>query len=226
MIPFATHAMSIRIFEQPVETAESPQQVEASLAARLLFCAWASLIVLVPALAATYSAWQLTNLFRGMTNAEDVSTERILTQLSIFNMPLIVGLLVAALLAFVLAIVLAAEPRRRAAAVGLPFSIVVPILAALPGLLLWRAETSVIDVLTGKITDMPVVAVAQNISLLIFSALASGLIVQAATLLCAIVSLCIPAKSRTEPYSMRRAFVWGVSGTLLLIFAGAYFILV
>ena len=218
--------MTIRLFEEPGEAAESPQQADVSIVARLLYAAWASIVAIVPALAATYSALQVTNLFRSMKDAESASADRVLTQLHVFNMPLIVALGVSALLAFGIALVLALEPKRRLASVGLPFSTGVPILAATPGLFLWFAETTIIDVLSGKPTNMPIAVVAENISLLIFFALASGLAVQSATVLCAIISLCIPAQSRTDAFSLHRAFIWLVAGTLLLAFAGAYSILV
>jgi hypothetical protein len=112
------------------------------------------------------------------------------------------------------------------ASVGLPFSIGIPILAATPALLLWYAETTTIDVLSGKHTNTPIPVIAETISRFLFWALASGLIVQPVTLVCAVISLCIPVRLRSDAFSLRRAFVWAMVGVLLLVFAGVYFVLV
>lgn len=218
--------MTIRLFEEPGEADELSQQVRVSIAARLFYLAWASMVAFLPALAATYSAFHVVNLFRSMKDAESASAERILTQLHILNTPLVIALAVSAFLAFGIALVLALEPKRRSASVGLPFSIGVPILAATPGFFLWFAETTVIDLLSGNPTNTPVAVIAQTVSLLLFCALGSALFVQVATFACAIVSLCIPAQSRTDAFSLQRVFIWAVTGTLLLAFAGAYFVLV
>jgi hypothetical protein len=144
----------------------------------------------------------------------------------IFNRPLVIALGISALLSFVTALVLATNEKLRLAAVGFPFSFVVLIIAALPALFLWFAETTVIDVMTGKITDGSIAETAQRISNLLFSAAGLGLLSQGATFVGAIISLCIPVRKRTDPSSLRRAFMWAVSGILLLVFAGAYFIIV
>lgn len=96
----------------------------------------------------------------------------------------------------------------------------------MPASFLWFAETATIDVFSGKPTDATIVSTAQTVSLLLFGALVSGLLVQGATVVFSIVSLCIPIESRTDEFSLRRAFVWAVTGMLLLVFAGAYFFLV
>ena len=141
-------------------------------------------------------------------------------------MPLVIALGVSAFLALGFALVLAIEAKRRLASVGLPLSIGVPILAAMPASFLWFAETATIDVFSGKPTDATIASTAQTVSLLLFGALVSGLLVQGATVVFSIVSLCIPIESRTDEFSLRRAFVWAVTGMLLLVFAGAYFFLV
>jgi hypothetical protein len=217
--------MSLRIFEEPVEAVESPQQLEASFAARTLFCIWASLVAAIPAFVTSYAGLAITNVFRSMTNAENASTAVVLDALHRFNRPVIITLGISAFLSFALALVIATNPRARLASVGLPFSIAVPIIAALPAVILWFSETTTIDVLSGKITNSPVESTAQTISSLLFSAIALGLLAQGATLICAIVSLFMPLRKRSDPLSLGRAFVWAVSGTLLLVFAAAYFVI-
>ena len=216
--------MTTRLFEEPVEAVEPSQQV--LLATRLPSCAGASLVAIAPAVAATYSAFQVTRLFRSFTDAESVRAVRILAHLSVFNTPLIIALGVSALVAFGIAIALATDSKRTEASVGLPFAIGVSILGATPALLLWLAETTVIDLLSGKHANAPVQATAETISNLLFWAIASGLVVPCAVFVSAVVSLCIPARSRMNAFSSLRAFVWGAVGMLLLVFAGAYFVLI
>ena len=218
--------MTTRLFEEPVETVEPSQQAHVPLATRLAYAVGASLVAIVPAVAATYSAFQVTRLFRSMTNAENARAVTILANFSVSNAPLIIALVVAALLAFALAIVLATDSQRSVASVGLPFSIAVPILGAMPALLLWWAESMVIDILSGKLKDAPVQATAETISNLLFWAIASGLAVPGAVFVGAVVSLCIPVRSRMNAFSIPRAFVWGAVGMLLLILAGAYLVLI
>ena len=220
------NTVSLRIYDEPRETVESPEQVNAPIASRILFALWATVIVVMSALTALYSALQVTNLFRNMRNAEDARAATVFAQLHSSNTPLILGLGASALLAFVLALLLATDDKRRVASVGLPFSIGVPIFAAAPALLLWWAESITIDLLNGRLVRASVAETAGTVSLLIFCAMLAGLVVQAAALVCAIVSLCIPTRSRSEALSIRRAFVWAITGTLLLAFAGALFLLV
>jgi len=218
--------MSLRIFEDPVEVAESPQPGDVSFWARIAFCAGALLVAVIPGFVTTYSALAITNLFRGMRNAETAGSAAVLDNIHVFNRPLVIALGISALLSFVTALVLATNEKLRLAAVGFPLSIGVPIIAATPALCLWFAETTIIDVMTGKITEGPVSVVAQTISNLLFSAAGLGLLSQGATFVCAIISLCIPVRKRSDPSSLRRAFTWAVSGTVLLVFAVAYFVLV
>ena len=218
--------MSLRIFEDPVEVTESPQPADVSFWTRIAFCFGAALVTVIPGFVTTYAALGITNLFRGMTNAESATKANVLGNIHVFNRPLVIALGVSALLSFVTALVLATNEKLRLAAVGLPFSIGVPIIAATPALLLWFAETTIIDVMTGKITDGPVTVIAQRISNLLFAAAGLGLLSQGATFVCAVISLCIPVRKRTDPTSLGRAFTWAVSGIVLLVFAVAYFVLV
>ena len=218
--------MSLRIFEAPVEVAEAPRPADVSFWARIAFCGGALLVTVIPGYVTTYAALGITNLFRGLTNAESASAANVLDNIHVFNRPLVIALGISALLSFVTALILASNEKLRLAAVGLPLSIGVPIIAATPALFLWFAETTIIDVMTAKITDGPVTEIAQRISNLLFSAAGLGLLSQGATFVCAIVSLCIPVRKRTDPLSLRRAFPWAVSGILLLVFAVAYFVVV
>lgn len=218
--------MTLRLFEEPVEAAESAQQANVSLVERVFYAAWAAVVALIPAIATIYSAYQITNLFRNIRNAETDGATYILTHLHMYNQPLVIALVVAALLAFGVALALATSDKRRWASVGLPFSVGLPILAALPAVLLWWAETTTLDVITNKYIHTPPAVVAQQISMLLFSALALAMLMQGAIVLCAIVSLCIPARRRQEPTAPRRAFIWAVTAVLLLAFALAYYVLV
>jgi|SRR5215213_1189653 len=218
--------VTTRLFEEPVESVEPSQQAQAPLASRIFCSAGASLVAIVPAVAAMHSALKVTRLFRTFTDAESIKATRILAQLSVFNTPLIFALGVSAFLAFGIAIALATDSKRSQASVGLPFSIGVPLLGATPALLLWWVETTTLYILSGKHIHTPVQATAQTISNLLFWAIASGLIVPCVVFVCAVVSLCIPARSRMNTFSLSRAFVWGAVGMLLLIFGGAFFVLI
>lgn len=218
--------MSLRIFEEPVDVVDSPKAADVWFWARIIFCAAASLIAVIPGVVTTYSALAITNLFRGMTNAESAGATSVLDGIHVFNRPLVIALGISAFLAFVTALVLATNEKLRLAAVGFPLSIVIPIIAVTPPLLLWFAESTIIDVMTGKIVDGPISETAQNISNLLFSAAGLGLLAQGATFIGSVVSLCIPVTKRANPSSLPRAFPWAVSGTILLVFAIAYFVLV
>ena len=161
-----------------------------------------------------------------MRNAETSSSDWVLGNMHAFNRPLVIVLAVSALLSFGIALAVAISPKCRLNSVGYPFSIIVSILAIMPVVFLWFAETTVIDVFAGRVTDTPVPVIAQRVSNLLFCAIAAGLIVQGAAFFGAIVSLCIPVKRRTDALSLRRAFVWAVSGTLLLAFTVAFLLVV
>jgi hypothetical protein len=217
--------VTTRLFEEPIEAIEPPP-AQAPLASRIFCCAGASLVAIVPAVAATYSAFQVTRFFRTFTDAEAVRGAKIAAQLSVFNTPLIFALGVSALLAFGIAITLATDSKRRQASVGLLFSIAVPILGITPALLLWWAESTTFDVLSGKHIGTSPEVTAQTISTLLFLATASGLIVPCVVFGAAVVSVFLSGRSRMNTLSMSRAFVWGAVGMVLLILAGAFFALI
>ena len=215
--------MTTRIFEAPDEAVASAQQPKVSFAERILCRVWVSLVSVIPALTAAYTALQITRFFRSLRNAENATASNVLAQLHTLNTPMVIALGISAFLAVGFALVIAIKPKLRLASVGLPLSIGIPLLAAMPALLLWVAETTTIDVFSGKAAHMTIASTAQTVSLLLFAAIVSGLVVLGATVVFAIVSLCIPIQSRTDEFSLRRAFVWAVTGILLLVFAGAYF---
>jgi hypothetical protein len=218
--------LTIRLFEEPVEAAEAETQLDPPIAARILFAGLASLVAVIPALIAAFTAFRVSRLFAGMKNAETAGSEYITSNLDLLNTPLVIALGVSALLAFVIALILAVDPKRRLAAVGLPFSIGIPLIAALPALLLWSVETTTLDILSGNLTGGPVHEVAQRIAVLLMGAMAAGAFALGITFVCSLVSLFIPVSRRTDALSLRRAFVWAVTGVLLLVFAGAYFVVV
>ena len=218
--------MTTRIFEVSDEPLESAHPRTASFGARILCCVWASVVSVIPALAAAYSALQIMSFISSLANAQHATPPRMLAQLHTLNTPMVIALGVSSFLALAFALVVAIEPKFRLASVGLPLSIGVPLLAGMPALFLWFAETNAIDVLSGKPVQTPIESTARTVSLLLFGAMASGMLVLGATILFSIISLCISIESRTDEFSLRRAFVWAVTGTLLLVFAGAYFVVV
>jgi hypothetical protein len=216
--------VSLRIFDEPhVHESEQPA---VSIKARILFCFWAVLVASIPAATAVYSSLTVTYTFINLRNAETAGSEAIQTGLHAANIPLAIALAVAALLALGMAVALTINPQRRLAGVGLPLSIGVPVLAVTPGVFIWIAESKVVDLLAGRLPDLSVEGFAQHIASLLFFALTLGVLFLVVALCCGIVSLFIPVRSRTDPLSTPRAFVWLISGVLLLLFAGVFFILV
>jgi hypothetical protein len=217
--------VTIKIFEEPLETAES-QQLDVSILTRIIFCGLASLVAIVPALAAAITAFRLSRFFAGLRNAESAGSAVVTSNLHVLNTPLVVLLGASAFLAFLIALVLAVDPKYRLAAVGLPFSIGIPLIPAIPALLLWSVETTTLEILSGRLTGGSVQEMAQRISMLLMGTMIFGLLAVGITFVCAVVSLCLPVRRRTEALSLRRAFVWAVTGVLFLVFAGAYFVVV
>jgi len=213
------------LFQEFGEAAEPTQEPHVTVATRFLYCAWAGAVGLIPALGTAYAASQVTELFRSFTDAASIKAPRILLELHDFNTPLIVALGVAAFLAFALTAALAMDPNRRLAAVGLPFSIAIPILAATPAVLLWFAETPAIAFLSGKQIGTAN-EIAETISRSLFWALASALVVQGVIVVWAIISVCIPARKRKHALSISRVIPWAITGILLLVLAGAYFVMI
>lgn len=218
--------MITRIFEMSDEPVESAPPLQVSIAVRILGCVWASAVSVIPALAATYSALLITRFFSSLKNAEAATSANVFAHLHTLNTIMVITLGVSAFLALGFALFVAIEPQRRLASVGLPLSIGIPLLAATPALFLWFAETTTINVFYGQPAQTTIASTAETVSQLLFAAMVSGPLVAAATFVFSILSLCIPIKSRTDQFSLRRAFVWAVTGILLLVFAGAYFFLV
>lgn len=218
--------MTIKLFEEPVEAAEAEAQLDVSIATRILFAGLASLVAIIPALTAAFTAFRVSRMYAGLRNAETAGSEYITSSLDVFNTPLVIALGASALLAFAIALILAVDPKHRLAAVGLPFSIGIPLIAAVPAILLWSVETTTLDILSGRLNSGPVEEVAQRIVLLLTAAMVSGGLTVGVTFVCSLVSLLIPVSKRTDATSLRRAFIWAVTGILLLVFAGAYFVVI
>jgi hypothetical protein len=218
--------LSLRIFEEPQAIAESPEQAHVSIGARIIFSFWAMLVVVLPALTAAYAAFRVINTFRNMTNAEEAGRDYIQGNLHAANLPLIIALAVSALLSLGMALILTVNSKRRLAGVGLPFSVGVPILALIPGLLLWFAESTVVALLDNRLTGASVEDTALTVSWLLAFSMVSGGFVLFFSFVCSVVSLLIPPRRRGDPLSAPRAFVWLVSGVLFLMSAGLFFILV
>jgi hypothetical protein len=218
--------LTIKLFEEPVEAAETAAQLDVSIAARIVSAGVASLVAVIPALTAAFTAFRVSRMYAGLRNAETAGSEHITSSLDVFNTPLVIALGASALLAFAIALILAVDPKRRLAAVGLPFSIGIPLIAAAPALLLWSVETTTLDILSGRLNSGPVEVVAQNIALKLMGAIVSGVFAVGVAFVCSLVSLFIPVSKRTDAFSLRRAFVWAVTGVLLLVFAGAYLVVV
>ena len=214
--------MSLRIFDEPIAVAEPSPETDASFPLRIVFCFWAAMVAIPPAATTAYSGLAITNVIRNARNAETAGSEWILGNMHAFNRPLVIVLAVSALLAFGMALAVAINPKCRLNSVGYPFSVIVSILAIMPAVFLWFAETTITDVLAGRLNNSPVDVVAQRVSNLLFCAISAGLVAQGAAFFGAIISLCIPAKRRADALSLRRAFIWAVSGTLLLAFTVAF----
>lgn len=218
--------MTIKLFEAPLEATESAAQLEAPIASRVLFAGLASLVAIIPALTAACTAFRVMRFYATLVNAESAGKAHVISSLDLFNTPMVIALGISALLAFVIALLLAVEPKRQLAAVGLPFSIGIPIIAAIPSFMLWSVETTTLDLLAGKLVGGSVEEVAQRINLLLVAAIVWGLGAVGVASICSLVSLIIPVSKRSDALSLRRAFVWAVTGVLLLVFAGAYFVVV
>lgn len=216
--------MTLKLFEDTVQGAEP--QLNASIAHRILSSGFASLVGILPAVAAGITAFRISSFFATLVNAELATRAVVTASLHALNTPLVVALGISAFLAFVIALLLAVDPKHRLAAVGFPFSIGIPLIAFIPPSLLWSVETTMLNLLDGKLIGGSVEEVAERISLLLLSAVIWAVLAVGITVVCAVISLCLPVHRRTDALSLRRAFVWAVTGMLLLVFAGAYFIVV
>ena len=218
--------MVLRIFEEPTD--EPTQPVDVSIAVRLAGCAVAWLVAFMPAITAGSSTLQLVRFFRSITPETASSKTAIMSALSNLNVPVIIGLCVSALLAFAFAITLAMKPRFRLASVGLPCTVGALIMAAAPALLLWIAETDIVDVLnlTTRSSSAEVASTEKTVSELMFAALGLSILTIPASFIAPLVTLLVSPQSRTEPFSQRRVMGWLCGAVLLLVLAGAYLIVV
>jgi hypothetical protein len=218
------NTLTTRLFEEPVESVETQREV--SILNRIVFCGLACLVGVLPAIASAITAFRISSFFTTLTNAENATRTVVVNALHNLNTPLVLALGAAALLAFVIALLLAVDEKHRLASVGLPFSIGIPLLVVVLGLPLWIVETTMLDLLDGKLIGGSVDEGARRISLLLVSSISGGLLAMAVTFVCAVISLFVPVRRREDPLSLRRAFVWAATGVLMLVFAGAYFVVV
>jgi hypothetical protein len=84
----------------------------------------------------------------------------------------------------------------------------------------------VVSLFDVRIMNESVAEFALTISSLLGFSMVSGGFVLFFTFVCTVVSLLIPPRRRGDPLSTPRVFVWLVSGMLLLMTAGLFFILV
>ena len=216
--------MTTRLFEEPVESVEPQRDV--SILNRIVFCGLACLVGVLPALATAITAFRISSFFATLTNAENATRTVVVNALHNLNTPLVLALGAAALLAFVIALLLAVDEKHRLSAVGLPFSIGIPLVVVALGFPLWIVETTMLDLLDGKLVGGSVDEMARRISLLLLSSMSGGLLAMGVTFVCAVISLFVPVHRRTEPLSLRRAFVWTAAGVVMLVVGGAYFVVV
>ncbi len=217
--------MTLKLFEEPVETAATTQ-LDVSIATRIISAALASLVAVLPAVLAAFSAYRVWALFASIRNAETAGMAYISMGLHSINTLLVVALGISAFLAFVIALAAAVDPKFRLASVGLPLSIAIPFLAVLPGAFLWSVETTTLNILSGQHIVGSVDETAENLIMMLWATMACGALVVGITGICSVVSLILPVRRRADPLSLRRAFVWAVTGVLMLVVAGAYFIVV
>jgi len=216
--------MVLRILEEPID--EPIQPVDLSIGVRLAGCAVAWFVAFMAAFTTTNSGYHLVKFLRSMTPETANSKTAILSGMSNLNVPLIIGLCVSATVAFGFAMAMVINPRVRLASVGLPCSIAIVVMAGAPALLLWIAETYILDVLniTVRGREAEVASTAQTVSELIFAGWGLSILSVPASFVAPFVSLLISPQSRSDPLSQRRLMVWLCGAVLLLALAGAYLI--
>lgn len=223
--PLAIRVHSIPMFEQPHASLDSPEQAPVSVGTRIVFCLWAMSIAMLPAVTAAYSSFRVINSFRTLAIAEESGSEWIHKNLQAANTPLWIAFGISALLAFAMALVLAIKPQLRLAGVGLPLSLGIPFLAVTPAVLVGVAESKIREVLSGSFETFSAMDYALTIPWLLMLAIASGVLVLCVTFLSGVISLFLSPQRRAEALSAPRVFIWFISGVLLLMSAGAFFML-
>jgi len=215
----------LKLFEEPTD--EPSQLAGVPIGVRFAGCAVAWLVAFIPAFTAMISAYLLTRFLRSMNNPQSIpSSAMIVSQIGMFNQPLVIGLGVAALLSFVFAMALTINPRLRLASVGFPCSIAILIIAAGPAVLLWCAETHILDALDIKVgSQADVETTASTIALLMFCALLAGILATPASFVVPLVSLLRSPQLRSDALSPHRVMIWLFGSVLLLAFSGIYLFL-
>jgi len=214
------------MFEEPHATAESQEQASVSIGARIVFCLWAISVAILPAVTAAYSSFRVIHSFTNLANAEESGSEWLRHNLQAANTPLWIALAISAVLAFGMALALTINRKRRLAGVGLPLSIGIPFLAVTPAVFLGAAESKIREILLDNVMAFSPADYALTVPSLLMLAIASGLLVLGLTFICGVISLFMSPKRRADALSAPRVFIWLVSGVLLLMCSGAFFILI
>lgn len=127
----------------------------------------AALVVILPAAGAAIGARSVLNAFREMAIAGRGGVEAVSTAIFEAHPPLIAAVLAAALIAGAMAFGLARKPARAAEFPGMAASLVVPVLAGVPTLFLWAAESYPLDFLAGRIAGPTVAQAAEHLESLL-----------------------------------------------------------
>ncbi|HWM89446.1 MAG TPA: hypothetical protein VN493_01625 [Thermoanaerobaculia bacterium] len=199
--------MEAEIRSGPAETSMRP-----------LWHAVAALAAILPAAGAALATRGVINAFSEMaeTGSGGIGTASI----GIYeaNRPLIVALVAATVLAGVLSVAALRARHRAEVFPGLWVSLPAPILACIPGLLLWTAEGFIIDVLADRVTGS-VGDVSQRLSSLLIASFGAGVLAALIAVTGFIISL---ARRRSADATLTPAAVW-VAMTVLLLGLAAMF---
>jgi len=179
----------------------------------------ASLVAIIPAAGAALGAQSVFKAFREMAEAGLGGVRPVATAVNQANPFLIAAILAAAVIAGCLAVALVRKPARAAALPGLPFSILLPVLACAPAFLVWAAESYPLDFLANRVKVASVAEGSQHLENLLIGAIALALVV-------IVISLAAFARSRTVSRAVAdvrtRAAVWAGAAILLLGLAVAF----
>ena len=199
--------MEAEIRSGPAETSMRP-----------LWHAVAALAAFLPAAGAALATRGVINVFQGVAETGSGGVGTIAVGLYEANRPLIVAAVAAVVLAGLLSV--AALRRRNQAGEfpGLWFSLLAPILACIPGLLLWTAEGFMIDVLANRVTGPPENA-SQRLASLLIASFGAGILVILIVVAALVISLVRP---RPVDSTLPPAAVW-IAMTVLLLGLAAMF---
>jgi len=179
----------------------------------------ALLVAIIPAAGAALGAQSVMKVFREMAEAGLGGVVSVSIAVNQANPPLIAGALAAAVIAGCLAVALIRRPERAAPLPGLPFSILLSVLACGPALLLWAIESYSLDFLANRVKVASVAEGAQHLENLLIGAIALALVV-------IVISLAALARSRAVSRvvgnARARAVAWAGAAVLWLALAAAF----